>query len=228
MGHDTPNIDVATRERTGTRYARRLRDSGRLPAVIYGQGGGPVHVSADSEDLLRSLREGGHVMEVCIDGDQTETCLVKDLQFGHLGDDVVHVDFARVNLDQVVAVNVPVSLSGEAKGTKAEGAMLVVIRSEIEVRCKVKDIPSEIKADITELEEALTIGELDLPDGVEAVLEDEKHICHITIKALEEEETAGEETDVDAEGAEPEVIGGTSESDAASGSDSETENAGEG
>ncbi len=206
MGHDTPTIEVATRERTGTRYAKRLRDAGRLPAVIYGRGDAPSHVSVDALEAIDHLRHGVHVMEVCVDGGQKETCLVKELQFGHLGDDLVHIDFARVDLDQIVTVNVPVNLFGTAKGTKEDGAMLVVVRSEIEVRCKVSAIPSEIKADISELTEALTIGDLDLPDGVEPILDLEKHIAHIAYKAAEEAEGDAEAADVDADGSEPVVI----------------------
>ncbi|MDP7070462.1 MAG: 50S ribosomal protein L25 [Phycisphaerales bacterium] len=206
MGHDTPTIEVATRERTGTRYAKRLRDAGRLPAVIYGHGGEPCHVSVDALEATDHLHHGVHVMDVSVDGGKTETCLIKELQFGHLGDNLVHIDFARVDLNQIVNVNVPVNLSGTAKGTKEDGAMLVVVRSEIEVRCKVSAIPSEIKANISELTEALTIGDLDLPEGVEAILDLEKHIAHIAYKAVEEDETDAEAGDVDADGAEPEVI----------------------
>lgn len=205
MAQNTQTLDVATRERTGTRYARRLREAGRMPAVVYGQGGDPTHVSADATEMIDTLKSGGHVLDVRIDGGDTETCLVKELQFGHLGDNLVHVDLARVNLNQIVTVNVPITLVGSPKAAQADGAMLAVIRSEIEVRCKVRDIPGEIKADISELEEALTIGELDIPDGVEALLEAEKHICHIAFQAAADE-AEGEATEADGDGAEPEVI----------------------
>ncbi len=206
MGHNTPTIEVETRQRTGTRYAKRLRDAGRLPAVIYGRGGAPVHVSVNALEAIGHLQSGAHVMEVKVDGGSSDTCLVKELQFGHLGDDLVHIDLARVDMDQIVTVNVPVTLSGTAKGAKETGAMLVVVRSEIEIRCKVSGIPSEIKADITEMAEALTIGDLDLPEGVETILPPEKHIAHIEFKAEADEDVDAEATDVDADGAEPEVL----------------------
>lgn len=204
MGHDTPTIEVATRERTGTRYTKRLRDAGRLPAVIYGHGNDPVHVSLDTAETINHLRNGVHVIEVRVDGGTVETCLIKELQFGHLGDDLVHLDFTRVDLHQVVTVNVPINLIGTAKGTKEAGAMLVVVRSQIEVSCKVSEIPAEIKADISEMMETLTIGELDLPEGVTPSLDLEKHICHIEFQAAEEVDA--EATDVNADGSEPEVI----------------------
>ncbi len=202
MTKDTPTIDVASRERTGSRHAARLRQAGRLPAVIYGNGE-PQHVHVDHKAMVTVLEHGAHVIDVRVDDGQGETCLVRDLQFGWLGDNLIHLDFTRVNMNQVVSVNVPVNLFGDCKAAKADGAVLDVIRTEIEVTCKVKDIPHEIRADITDMQQVLTIGELDLPEGVTPTLELEKHICHITIVA---EEAAAEEADVDADGSEPEVI----------------------
>jgi large subunit ribosomal protein L25 len=208
MSREIPVINVSSRERTGTRHAARLRQSGRLPAVIYANGD-PVHVHVDQKDMLGVLHTGVHVIEVSVDEGKNETCLVRDLQFGHLGDDLIHLDFTRVNLDQQVTVNVPVTLTGDCKAAGAEGAVLEVIRTQIEVTCRVRDIPHGISADISELEVALTIGELDLPDGVVASLPPEKHICHITMVA---EEAEGEEAEVDAEGEEPQVITEAAES----------------
>jgi len=211
MSTETPTIDVVTREHTGTRHAARLRQAGRLPAVIYGNGD-PEHVSVDEKSMVTLLDTGVHVIEVNVDNASGETCLIRDLQFGHLGDDLIHLDFTRVNLDQEVTVNVSITLTGDCKAAADEGAVLQVIRTEIEVRCKVRDIPHGISADITDLEEALTIGELDMPAGVEALLPPERHICHITMVA---EEPKAEATEVDADGDEPAVIAKDDAEDAA-------------
>lgn len=202
MTKETPTIEVTLRDHTGTRHAARLRQSGRLPAVIYGNGD-PQHVHLDEKSMLAVLHQGTHVIEVRVDDDKGETCLVRDLQFGFLGDNLIHLDFTRVNLDQTVTVNVPVNLSGDCKAAKAEGAVLAVIRTELEVTCKVRDIPHEITGNIADMELVLTIGELDIPEGVTPTLDLDKHICHITFIA---EEVEAEEADVDAEGDEPEVI----------------------
>ena len=215
MTTDTITLPVERRERTGTRYAQRLRQSGRLPAVVYGQETAPVHVSVDERELLDQLHAGARVIELQSENG-TETCLVKDLQFGYLGDNVIHVDFARVNLDQVVTVNIPITTIGTPKLAGEAGAMLETVRNEIEVQCKVSDIPSEIKVDITEMSEALTVGDLPLPSGVTPTLEADKHIVHITFV---KEEAEGEEADVDAAGDGPEVI--TEKKDESEGSDGE-------
>ena len=202
MSKQTIILPVERRERTGSRYADRLRRSGRLPAVVYGQQTDPVHVSVDERELLDHLHAGARVIELQSENG-TETCLVKDLQFGYLGDNVIHVDFARVNLDQVVTVNIPITTTGSPKLASEPGAMLETVRNEIEVQCKVSDIPTEIKVDLTDMGEALTVGDLPLPSGVTAMLEDDKHIVHITFV---KEEAEGEEAEVDAAGDEPEVI----------------------
>ena len=203
MAKETTKITTEPRERTGTRYADRLRKSGRLPAVVYGQETAPSHVSVDERELLDHLHMGVRVLELQNAGG-SDTCLVKDLQFGYLGDNVIHVDFARVNLSQIVTVNVPINTHGAPKLASEPGAMLETIRNEIEVECKVSDIPTEIVVDLTDMGEALTVGDLPLPDGVKAMLEDDKHIVHITF--VKEEEAEGEEAEVDADGSEPEVI----------------------
>lgn len=203
MSTDKISIKTEVRERTGTRFSQRLRNSGRLPGVVYGRNINPTSISVDEKELLGHLHAGARVIHLEIAGNH-ETCLVKDLQFGYLGDNVIHVDFAKVNLEQIVTVNIPVTMTGMPKLASETGAMLETIRNEIEVECKVRDIPNEIKVDLTEMGEALTVGDLEFPAGVTPTLEADKHIVHITF--VKEEEAEGEEAQVDAEGAEPEVI----------------------
>ena len=204
MAIDTNTIKVETREKTGSRYAQRLRRDGRLPAVIYGKGTAPVHVSVDEATILAALHGGSHVLSISVDGESEDKCLVKDLQFGWLGDNLIHLDLTRVDMNEIVTVNVPITLIGNAKVASAAGAVMEVVRREIEVTCKVADIPSEIVYDITDMEEAVTIGDLVIPANVTPVLEAEKHICHVTF--VQQEEAKGEETEADGDSAEPEVI----------------------
>ena len=106
MKHKTPTITAQTRDRVGGRYAERLRSAGRLPGVIYGHKIAPVSVSVDAKEILTLIQHGAHAMYLDIEGGSKETCLVKDLQYGYLGDDVIHVDFARVDLNEEVNVHV--------------------------------------------------------------------------------------------------------------------------
>ncbi|MDP7009549.1 MAG: 50S ribosomal protein L25 [Phycisphaerales bacterium] len=205
MSQDTPQVKVELREKVGTRYAQRLRKNGRLPASIYGSGSDPVSVSVDEKEIINHLQHGSHVMELDNGDGSPATVLVKDLQFGYLGDNLIHIDFARVNLSQIVTINTKLEINGKPTNASESGAMLEIVRPEIEIECMVKDIPSTISVDLSTVEEVFTIGDLVLPDGVKATLDEARHIAHVTFVQEEIEEVEG-----DVEGSEestPEVIG---------------------
>ncbi len=205
MSHEAPTITAELREKLGTRYARRLRKNGRMPATIYSKGTEPVSISIDEREILSHLQRGSHVMELDNGDGNPATVLVKDLQFGYLGDNLIHVDFARVNLKQVVTITMSLEINGQPTKASANGAVLEIPRPEIEIECMVKDIPNSIKVDLSTVEEVFTIGDLDLPDGVKATLDPERHIAHVTFvqEASENESEAAEEG---AEESSPEVI----------------------
>jgi large subunit ribosomal protein L25 len=206
MAHDTPTINAVPRDRTGSRFAKRLRDAGRLPAIIYGHQIDPQAVSVDEKEVLTHLGHGTHVFFVNIEGAATETCLVKDLQFGYLGDNVIHVDFARVDLDEEVEVNVRLHFVGAPKAAIKPGAVVNHPLNELEVICKVNAIPDEIRVDASKtVEDMLTVGEIELPPGVRTEVDPETPVLVVSIIA--EEEAAGEAAEVaGVESAEPEVI----------------------
>jgi large subunit ribosomal protein L25 len=205
MKQETPIIQAQSRERIGTRYSRRLRDGGRLPGVIYGHKSHPVSISIDAKETLSILKRGAHVVNVAMEGGQSQTCLVKELQFGYLGDNVIHVDFARVDLNEEVEVSIHLKFVGSPDAAKKPGAVLTHPVTELDVICKVSDIPSEIKVDISKMEELITVGEIQLPPGVCTDVSPEKIVAQITLVA-EEEVAAPEAAEVAATGAEPEVI----------------------
>ena len=188
MAHDTPTITAEPRERVGTRYSQRLRQSGRLPAVVYGHKVDPIAISVAEEETISHLRHGAHVMNLEIEGVGTETCLVKDLQFGFMGDDVIHVDFTRVNLDETVTVNVSINVHGTLSGAKETGSIVVTDLAEIEVTCAVRDIPEAFRVDLEGFEDSATIGDINIPENVTPVLPLETTVVHVVFQAEEEEE----------------------------------------
>ncbi len=207
MKHETPKIEAERREKVGTIYSRRLRKTGRLPAVIYGHKKDPVAVSVDEKEIITHLHHGTHVLDIAVKGADSETVLVKDLQFGYLGDDVVHIDFARVNLEEEVSVMVHLTFVGTPHAAAQAGAILSHDMTSMEVVCRVTDIHEEIKVDLTLMGEGtlVTVGDVELPSGVRAAVEPTTPVSHISF-VKKEEEAVGEEAEVAPEGAEPEVI----------------------
>ncbi|MEM6331820.1 MAG: 50S ribosomal protein L25 [Planctomycetota bacterium] len=200
--HDTPTIAFEKRDRIGTRYARRLRDAGRIPAVIYGHGAEPVHVAADAKEAYAALKEGAQLINASIDG-TPEPCLVKDIQFDYLGDTVIHLDLARVDLTQEVEVEVDLVYKGEPEGINSPGVLVQHPHPQIAVKCKANAIPEEIVADISGItaETSLLAGDLVLPEGVTLASEPQMAVATMTVvQELPDEDTA------EAADGEPEVI----------------------
>ncbi len=210
MKHEVPTIAAKPRERLGTRYARRLRTQGRLPAVIYGHRSDPVAVSVDAGEILNHVRQGRHVMRVEVEGARRpETCLVRQLQFGYLGDNVVHVDFTRVDLEEEVKVRVSLHFVGQPAAAQKAGAILSHNLTDLEVVCKVTEIPGEIRVDLGQMGDRmfLTVGEIALPPGVRAAADPATTVAHVSM--VHRAEAVGEEAEVAAGPAEPEVIAET-------------------
>jgi len=204
MSHETPVLGAVPRERIGSRYAQRLRAEGRLPAVIYGHGGDTVSVHVSEKELVRAVSRGAHVIDLEFDGGGRETVLVKDLQFGWLGDNVIHVDFTRVDLNEMVDVNVHLEFVGEPAEARRAGAVVRHDLTELHVRCAVKNIPDSIVVHQDEMTgTTLAAGDVKLPAGVELAMDPSTPVVTISVAA---EVATGEEAGADG-GAQPQVIG---------------------
>src|SRR5437764_11822790 len=114
MATQAAQIAVKPRPEPGTRANKRLRDSGFVPGVIYGHKEAVVAVTLPKKEVENHLNHGAHLFDLALDG-KSEKVLVKEVQYDHLGISVIHVDFARVSLDERVEVTVPIDLKGEPK-----------------------------------------------------------------------------------------------------------------
>src|SRR5688572_28518939 len=130
MASKTIQLKVSQRGELGSRANKRLRDKGMVPGVIYGHKEAVVPVTLNKNELVSHLHRGAHVFELGMDG-KAETVLVKDVQYDHLGLEVLHVDFAGGDLNETVTCTVPLELRGEPKG-EAEGGVLTQVISDIE------------------------------------------------------------------------------------------------
>src|SRR5256884_6260792 len=141
MATQSVQVPAKPRSELGSRANKRLRDAGFLPGVIYGHKEAVVPVTLPKKEVVNHIHHGAHLFDLNLDG-KSEKVLVKEVQYDHLGLEVMHVDFARVSLDEKVEVTVPLELKGTPKG-EAEGAVLQQILSELEIECLVTDIPHE-------------------------------------------------------------------------------------
>lgn len=183
------------RKEMSKKHTARLRGTGKLPAVVYGHGKDTVSISLNSHDFVEGLHHGHRIFEVKLP-EGKETLLVKDLQYDHLGKDVIHADLVRVDLSERMVVTVPIELRGTAKGTH-EGGIVDQILDHLEVECVVSDIPDVIPIVVKDLgiDEAIHAREAVLPEGMVLKTNPEAMICicHLPkVKAAVEEEAAVE------------------------------------
>ena len=205
----TIEIKAQARSEMGSRANKRLRTQGLLPGVIYGHKQAVLPVTLPRKELANHIHHGAHLFSLALDG-QSETVLVKEVQYDHLGMEILHVDFARVDLNERVTVTVPLELKGEPKG-EAEGGVLQQIISDLEIECLVTDIPNVIRQNVSDmgLDSVLHVKDLQLPANVRAILDGEVIVA--TVKEIVEQAA----TPVEGESAEPEVIGRKAEDAAA-------------
>ena len=220
MASDTTRLDAQPRDIEGSRTNRRLRRSGRVPAVLYGGEGEPVHFSVDARELRIALQSSGAVVELALEG-QTANAVVKEQQRHPVRGEAVHIDFVRVRMD--VAIQTPVTLElvgvDEAPGT-SEGGVLEQQLRELNVEALPGDIPEVIEHDASHLESGatVTVADLTAPRGVTILDDPEAVVASITLPRLEVETTDVEtETEVVGEG-EGDLPEGATEGDADAGS----------
>ena len=191
------------RTNVGTKHARKERETGRLLAIVYGHGEEPEPISLDAHDALLELQHGARVFNLELEGRRSQ-CLVKDVQYDHLGTHPIHLDLMRVDLTEKVQIKVIIELRGTPVGV-AEGGVLDHPTAEVEVECLVTEIPEKIPVSIKHLGvgEGLSAKDLELPPGVTLLTDPEERIAAVRMLAEEApaEEAAGEAPE------QPELIG---------------------
>jgi large subunit ribosomal protein L25 len=190
------DITLAAEPRTerGSRPAGRLRRSGRVPAVVYGLGTDTQSVSVPARELTNILAKGANTLiTLRLDGDEALT-LARQVQRDPTRGDLVHVDFIRVRTDVAVAAEVALHLTGEAAGAR-DGGIVEQLIFTLSIEAKPQDIPGSIEHDISALEigDQLRVGELALPAGVVATVEDDALVGQVVAPRVVEEEVPEEE-----------------------------------
>ncbi len=199
-------LNVEVRQNRGTREARRLRRNGKIPAVLYGHGQESVSLTVGQDELAAVLRHHSRLLD--LKGGVSESALIREMQWDVFGIEVLHVDFARVSADERIEVQVSVELRGTAAGVN-DGGVIEHLLHEVTIECLAIAIPDRIQVRINQLNkgDAITVGQLELPEGVKMLSDPEDIVVQCT-------EAAGEdELELHGETAEPEIIGRKAEED---------------
>ena len=196
-------LNGQVRQHIGTKAAVKVREQGRIPAILYGHKQEPMAISLDAHNLVEGLHHGHRVMDIKI-GKAKETVIVKDLQYDYLGKDIIHVDLMRVDVTETITVSVPIELKSKIK--VAEGGGIIEAHADkLEVSCKVAYIPESIVVLVKEMSigDSLHASDIQLPEAVTLVSNPQTILftCSMVAAAKSTEEIEKEEP------AKPEVIG---------------------
>jgi large subunit ribosomal protein L25 len=206
------DITIAAEPRTsrGKNAAIRLRAAGKIPAVLYGAGAPSVAVTVNPREINRILHSPtGHNTIFDLDlGSEKAPVMVVDWLHDPVKDNLLHVDFKRIDLSKRLRVKVPVHTTGEPVGVKIQGGSLEIVTREIEIECLPDEIPEQYTADITGLAlgQSLRAGEIKLAEGATLTSPADMVLAHVV--AIRTTDTTADAAAA-AEGAvksEPEVI----------------------
>lgn len=188
------------REGRGSRKAEKLRRQGKVPGVLYGHKQEAMSFSVDHDLLMQVVKSGARVVDIQA-GATAEKAQIMELQYDHLGKDVLHVDLKRVSADERIEVKVRVELKGIAPGA-AKGVLDFQLHS-MNIECPAISVPDALRVNIGELQvgQAIHIKEVPLPAGVVALDDPDLIVVQVTEPSAEPEPGTEEAT-----AAEPEVI----------------------
>jgi len=202
-------IKSFARKASGKEAIGRMRKNGFIPAVIYSKDFNfSIKLPHTAIKALKSIRFSESTiidMEIEGIGEKDIKALIKDVQYNPLTEEVIHIDFMRVSMEEKINVNIPVVLKGECKGVK-EGGVLEQMLWEIEIEALPMDIPEKIELDVSSLGigDSIHVKEINLGGNVKILESPGETIVTVVAKHEEEEETAPvQEAE---EGKEPEVI----------------------
>ena len=194
----TIQFNAKTREKQGTSASRRLRRAGNVPGIVYGSGA-PAQIEVDHNEIFHALRnEAFHasVLTMVLDG-TNQSVILKDTQWHPYKQQVLHLDFQRVDATHKIHVKVPLHFINAdiAPGVKLEGGMVSHPMTELDLECLPGDLPEFIEVDLKDLKSGASIhvSALNLPKGVKALTHGEDPVV-ATILAVRGGDDAAEET----------------------------------
>lgn len=187
-------LNAFSRTQTRRGEVKKLRSTGRVPAVIYGRQTKPQNlelVAKELDDLIHHSASENILVDLAVD-QAKHLALVQDVQHHPLSGKVLHVDFHEVSETEKVTIMVPLETVGEAAGVKTGGGVLEHVLFKIKVRALPKNLPEQIVVDVTSLElgKSIHLGDLKAPEGVEILGDKKVSIISVALPKTEAEEAA--------------------------------------
>jgi large subunit ribosomal protein L25 len=184
VSSDITKLVASKRTEFGKGAARKIRRAGNIPAVIYGHGTDPVHISLPGHDTMLALKHVNALLTIVVDGDE-QLALAKDVQRDPIKPIIEHVDLVVIRRGEKVTVEIPVHVEGEA----APETIVTLDHSTLQLLVAATDIPENVVVSVEGLEAGTQIhaSEVELPSGAELVTDPEALVVNVT-QALAEEE----------------------------------------
>jgi large subunit ribosomal protein L25 len=204
-------VDVKSRESLGKNPSRRLRHQGLIPAIVYGAKKDPVPVVVDPKKILEIIHSESGVNTIfqlgLAEKEARRHVMIKEYQVDPVKGNLIHADFVRIQMDEVIEVDVPVQVTGEAAGVKLDGGILDHVTRQVRVSCLPADIPEHVTIDVTPLKigDALRVSDLPKSDRYRILSEPDQTLVVVSPPAKEEVVAPAAEA-APAAPAEPEVI----------------------
>jgi large subunit ribosomal protein L25 len=187
---DVVNVALRNETETGTRACRRLRNSGYVPAVLYGHKETVVSLKVKPEEVLAAIYAGHKLVD--LKGAVSESALVKKVQWDSLGSDIIHVDFTRVSASELVRTTVLVELKGDAAGLR-EGGILKFQMHEMDIEAPAASIPEKIFVNVKDLhiDGEIFARDVPLPPGVKLAAHADEIVVSCSKAVDKDDDTLG-------------------------------------
>jgi large subunit ribosomal protein L25 len=204
-------IQTEKRDAFGKNASYRIRQSGSIPAILYGEGKDNVPLVVAKKDIIAILKSdlGLNTLFRIAFGGKERDVMIKDIQIDPTSDEVLHADLIQIAMDKAIRVAVPIELLGEAVGVKTEGGFIDFMTRELQIECLPNQIPDRLTIDVTalHLHQSLKASDIALPAGLKLITEPGTVLVLVQMPAEEKAEAAVvEEAAEGAAPAEPEVI----------------------
>ena len=188
----TVELKAKMRDEVGKESARRTRDGGFIPAVLYGEGERPLSIAVNSKEfypVIRTKARGNVILDLAIEGADSGMCkaIIREIQYHPIRRDIIHVDFQHISMTKEIVVRVPIVVTGESIGVKSHGGIIEHLLREIEVQCLPASIPDQVTVDVSELDigDSLQVKHLTI-EGVKLVTDPDASVITVVAPTVEE------------------------------------------